>query len=151
MNKGVSAILTLISVCIMAFIVLNLLDEKTVKLESSLEQVSNEDGIQTYEFMVKPIEKGDHTIQFGLIQDIGYAFGAVDDNGKESYPENTVKAEIPNREKGETITLTQQGELIYPISIDTNQLDPGVYDLNVSFSGAENVEVSDQTISIDID
>ena len=135
----------------MAFVVLHLLDEKPVKLESSLEQVSNEDGIQTFEFMVKPIEEGDHTIHFALIQDIGYAFGAVDDNGKESYPENTVKAEIPNREKGETITLTQQDELIYPIRIDTNQLDPGVYDLNVSFSGAENVEVSDQTISIEID
>ncbi|KML31519.1 hypothetical protein [Rossellomorea marisflavi] len=135
----------------MAFIILNLLDEKTVTLESSLEHVSDEDEIQTYEFMVKPIEKGDHTIQFGLIQDIGYAFGAVDDNGKKSYPENTIKAEIPNREKGETITLTQQDELIYPISIDTNQLDPGVYDLNVSFSGAENVEVSDQTISNEID
>lgn|GEM_PF-6674715 len=83
-----------------------------------------------------------------MIQDIGYAFGAVDDNGKESYPENTVKAEIPNREKGETITLNHQHELIYPIKINTNLLEPVVYDLNVSFSGAENVEVSDQAISI---
>lgn len=57
MNKGVSAILTLIGVCIMAFIVLNLLDEKPVKLESSLEQVSDGDGIQTYEFMVKPLKR----------------------------------------------------------------------------------------------
>ncbi|WJV18094.1 hypothetical protein QU593_18470 [Rossellomorea marisflavi] len=41
----------------MAFIVLNLLDEKPVKLESSLEQVSDGDGIQTYEFMVKPLKR----------------------------------------------------------------------------------------------
>ncbi len=151
MRKIDSALLALFAACIMALIVLTLLDEKPVKLESHLEQVSDEDGIQTFEFRVKPIEEGDHTIHFGLIQDIGYAFGAVDDNGKEAYPENTVNAKIPNREKGETITLTQLDELIYPIRIDTNQLDPGVYDLNISFSGAENVEVSDQTISIDID
>ncbi|WP_367035042.1 hypothetical protein [Rossellomorea marisflavi] len=48
------------------------------------------------------------------MQDIGYALGEVDENGKEWYPESTVKAEIPNRQKGETITLNQQDELIYP-------------------------------------
>lgn len=84
------------------------------------------------------------------MQDIGYALGEVD-NGKESYPESTVKAEIPNRQKGETITLNQQDELIYPINIDTNLLDLSMYDLNVSFSGAENVEVSGQMISIEIE
>lgn len=57
MNKGVSAILTLIGVCIMAFIVLNLLDEKTLKLESSPEQVSDEDGIQTYELWLNPLKR----------------------------------------------------------------------------------------------
>ncbi|GEM_PF-4868519 len=41
----------------MAFIVLNLLDEKTLKLESSPEQVSDEDGIQTYELWLNPLKR----------------------------------------------------------------------------------------------
>ncbi len=44
MKKGDGALLTLIAVCIMDFIVFNLLDEKTVKLESSLEQISDKMG-----------------------------------------------------------------------------------------------------------
>ncbi|KAA0548442.1 hypothetical protein FZW96_07665 [Bacillus sp. BGMRC 2118] len=149
MKKWFSIVMAIFIILLATFIFRTFLKgEEIVKLESTLTLTSTSPTQQEYLFILEPIETGDHTIIFDLKNDISLSLDHTTQG--ESIPDDAWEINIPDRKKGEKVTLKQGEQLVYPITIHLDKLSPGEYELRAKFS-ASNVSVDTETVILNVE